>query len=115
MHTILTELNLKFNPAHASAVISSDGLIISSALPAHIDGDIVAGMCAALFSVGIRSSKELTGGPMEQISIQSPEGLLLINPINQEAMLTMITKSMAGIDPIIDEMKQAAEKLKKFF
>jgi len=115
MRELLTEFNQKFNPAHASAIISNDGLVIVSALPEHVDEDLVAGMSAALFAVGVRGSQTLAGGHMEQMVIKSPEGFLLIQPINQDVMLSVISQTETGIDLLPDEMKHAVEKIKDMF
>lgn len=80
-------------------------------MPEQIDEDAVAGMSAALFSVGARSSEKFTGGNMEQMAIKSPEGYLLVNPINQHTLLTVIAQSGTGIERLQDEIRKTIAKI----
>ncbi|MGE5124076.1 MAG: roadblock/LC7 domain-containing protein, partial [Acidobacteriaceae bacterium] len=54
----------------ASAVVSVDGLIIASALPAEVEEDRVSAMSAAMLSLGERISSELGRGNLEQVYIK---------------------------------------------
>ncbi|MFO1382670.1 MAG: roadblock/LC7 domain-containing protein [Moraxella osloensis] len=50
---ILNDLNSSSADVEASALISTDGLMIASALPAGIDEDRVGAMSAKLLSLGV--------------------------------------------------------------
>ncbi len=129
MHTLLTQAKAKFNPLHATAilsalparvdaaaVLSSDGLVmVSTALPAHIDEDWLASLSAALFSAGTRSSQQLISGRLEHMRVQSSAGFLLINPITSNLVLSVLTQTTDGIDQLAEEVKQAAESIAALF
>ena len=67
LNSILSELNGTSADIEASAIISTDGLIMSSLLPASMDEDHVGAMSAAMLSLGERIAKELARGELEQV------------------------------------------------
>ena len=65
LETVLGDLNGVSADVEASAVISSDGLLISALLPSGMDEDRVGAMSAAMLSLGDRTARELTRGELE--------------------------------------------------
>ena len=65
----------------ASAVVSVDGLIIASSLPAGIEEDRVSAMSAAMLSLGERIASELGRGMLDQVYVKGANGYVspLIN------------------------------------
>ena len=61
---VLEELKGSSADVEASALISTDGLMIASALPAGMDEDRVGAMSAALLSLGDRAARELARGTL---------------------------------------------------
>jgi uncharacterized protein len=110
MHSILLDLNGKSLNIQASAIISQDGLVIASTLPANMDEDHFGGITAALFSVGFRRSQEFAGGVDEMI-VKGSRGYLLMTDAGKEAYLTVLTKTNAELDQIFSEVKRAAKKI----
>ena len=72
---VLEDLNSSSSDIEASALISNDGLVIASALPAGIDDDRVGAMSAALLSLGDRAGRELARGSIDRIMIQGEKRL----------------------------------------
>ena len=66
---ILNDLNSSSADVEASALISTDGLMIASALPAGIDEDRVGAMSAAQLSLGDRAGRELARGSIERVMV----------------------------------------------
>lgn len=114
MRSILSELNGKYPQIDASAIISKDGLVIESAPQQPFNEDRIAGLSAALYSVGSQSSQELTGGNLDHLILQGSEGYLLITEIGKEAMLTIISKNLAESEFLFEELKQASKKISPF-
>jgi len=72
----LAEL-VRLNPQiEGSALVSSDGLMISSQLPANFDEDRVAAMSAALLTLGERAVDELEKGVPEQVTVKGDKGYM---------------------------------------
>ena len=61
---VLEELKSSSTDVEASALISTDGLMIASALPQGMDEDRVGAMSAALLSLGDRAARELARGTL---------------------------------------------------
>jgi len=97
----------------ASAVVSVDGLIMASALPAEVEEDRVSAMSAAMLSLGERISGELGRGSLEQVYIRGDAGYVILTAIGQEAVLTALAREDAKLGLIFLEMRRAAEKLER--
>jgi hypothetical protein len=90
IQTILTDLNGSSADIEASALISTDGLVISSALTAGMDDDRISAMVAAMLSLGDRTAAELSLGSLEQVLISGAQGYVLIIHASNAAVLCII-------------------------
>jgi hypothetical protein len=97
----------------ASAVVSTDGLIIASALPGDVEEDRVSAMSAAMLSLGERISAELGRGSLEQVYIKGGEGFVILSSIGSDAVLTALARQNAKLGLIFLEMKRAAQDLEQ--
>lgn len=109
--SILTELNGSSADIEASAVISTDGLMIASVLPSNMDEDRVGAMSAAMLSLGDRSAQELSRGTLEQVLIKGNKGYVLMTYAGAEAVLTVLAKPNAKLGLIFLDVKRAAESI----
>ena len=110
---VLEELHSSSSDIEASALISNDGLVIASALPAGIDDDRVGAMSAALLSLGDRAGRELARGSIDRIMIQGEKGYVITTSAGDEAVLTIMAKSNAKLGLIFLDIKRAAAALAK--
>lgn len=97
----------------ASAVVSVDGLIMASALPADVEEDRVSAMSAAMLSLGERIATELGRGSLEQVYIKGTKGYIILTAVGDEAVLTALARQEAKLGLIFLEMRRAAEDLQK--
>lgn len=95
----------------ASAVVSVDGLIMASALPADVEEDRVSAMSAAMLSLGERIASELKRGQLDQVFVRGEDGYVLLMAIGEEAVLTALANSRAKLGLIFLEMKRTANEL----
>lgn len=95
----------------ASAVVSVDGLIMASALPADVEEDRVSAMSAAMLSLGERIASELKRGQLDQVFVRGEDGYVLLMAIGEEAVLTALANSRAKLGLIFLEMKRTASEL----
>lgn len=109
--SILTELNGSSGDIEASGVISTDGLMMASVLPAGMDEDRVGAMSAAMLSLGDRTAQELARGELEQVLIKGDKGYVLMTYAGHEAVLTVLTKSSAKLGLIFLDVKRAAGRI----
>ncbi|MDY1591983.1 MAG: roadblock/LC7 domain-containing protein [Methanofastidiosum sp.] len=97
----------------ASAIVSTDGLVIASALPQDVEEDRVAAMSAAMLSLGERTSKELMKGSLEEVFVKGQNGYILLMGAGEEAVLTALARKDAKLGLVFLDMKRAAEEIGK--
>ena len=109
----LREMQAASPEIEASAVVSVDGLIMASALPADVEEDRVSAMSAAMLSLGERISTELGRGALEQVFIRGNNGYVILSAVGEEAVLTVVAREGAKLGLIFLEMRRAAEHLER--
>ena len=113
LRSILSDLNGSTTDIEASAVLSTDGLIMASMLPGGMDEDRVGAMSAAMLSLGERISKELGRGSLEQVLIKGDVGYVLMTHAGPEAVVTVIAKPDTRLGLIFLDIRRAAESIAK--
>jgi uncharacterized protein len=113
LKSVLNELNGTSADIEASAVISTDGLMMAAMLPQGLDQDRVGAMSAALLSLGDRTASELLRGDLEQVLIKGDEGYVLMTHAGDEAVLTVLAKTEAKLGLIFLDVKRAAASVAK--
>jgi predicted regulator of Ras-like GTPase activity (Roadblock/LC7/MglB family) len=111
--SILAELNGSSADIEASAIVSTDGLMMAALLPSNMDEDRVGAMSAALLSLGDRTAKELARGGLEQVLIKGDKGYILMTHAGEDAVLTVLAKPQAKLGLIFLDVKRAAESVGK--
>lgn len=111
LSSVLTELNGTSADIEASGIISTDGLMIASVLPAGMDEDRVGAMSAAMLSLGDRIADELARGTLEQVLIKGDKGYVLMTYGGPEAVLTVLARTNAKLGLIFLDVKRAAESI----
>lgn len=109
----LREMQVASPEIEASAIVSVDGLIMASALPAEVEEDRVSAMSAAMLSLGERIASELGRGSLDQVYIRGSGGYVLLTAVGEEAVLTALAREGAKLGLIFLEMRRAAEDLVK--
>jgi predicted regulator of Ras-like GTPase activity (Roadblock/LC7/MglB family) len=113
LNSILNELNGTSADIEASGVISTDGLMMASQMPAELDEDRVGAMSAAMLSLGDRTAQELSRGRLEQVLIKGENGYVLMTGAGDEAVVTVMAKPKAKLGLIFLDVKRAAENISK--
>ncbi|MCP4230816.1 MAG: hypothetical protein GY771_11830 [bacterium] len=111
--SILKDLQAATPDIEATAVISVDGLVMASALPADVEEDRVAAMSAAMLSLGERTAQELGRGMLNQVFIKGEEGYVLLMNAGEDAVLTALARADAKLGMIFLDMKRTAEDIGK--
>jgi uncharacterized protein len=109
----LRDLQIGTSDIEASAVVSVDGLIMASALPANVEEDRVSAMSAAMISLGERIAGELGRGLLDQVYIRGDKGHVILVAVGVDAVLTALVKNDAKLGLIFLDMKRAADDLLK--
>src|SRR5438094_9861868 len=93
----LRDLQISTPDIEASAVVSVDGLIIASSLPAGVEEDRVSAMSAAMLSLGERIANELGRGILDQVYIRGEPGYEFMSAVGEEAVLTVLARKEAKL------------------
>src|SRR6266487_2180532 len=109
----LRDLQAGTTDIEASAVVSVDGLIMASALPANVEEDRVSAMSAAMLSLGERISGELGRGGLDQVYIRGGKGYVILMSVGADAVLTALVRENAKLGLIFLDMKRAATDLER--
>jgi predicted regulator of Ras-like GTPase activity (Roadblock/LC7/MglB family) len=109
----LRDLQVSTPDIEASAVVSVDGLIMASSLPAGIEEDRVSAMSAAMLSLGDRIAGELGRGHLDQVYIKGENGYVILMSVgeDEEAVLTVLARKEAKLGLIFLDMRRAVEEL----
>lgn len=110
---ILNELTGSSGDVEAAALISTDGLMIASVLPASLDEDRVGAMNAAMLTLGDRSAQELGRGSLEQVMVKGDNGYVLMTYAGPDAVLSVLAKASAKLGLVFLDAKRAAASLSK--
>jgi len=109
----LRDLQSSTPDIEASAVVSVDGLIMASSLPADVEEDRVSAMSAAMLSLGERIASELGRGILDEVYIHGNDGYVILMSVGQDAVLTVLARAKAKLGLIFLDMHRAAEDLAK--
>ncbi len=109
----LRDLQASTPDIEASAIVSVDGLIMASSLPAGVEEDRVSAMSAAMLSLGERIASELGRGVLDEVYIHGNSGYVILMSVGQDAVLTVLARAKAKLGLIFLDMKRAAEDLAK--
>jgi len=113
MVDLLRNMQADTTDIEASAVVSVDGLIIASALPAPVEEDRVSAMSAAMLSLGERIAGELGRGLLNQVYIKGKNGYIILMSVGEEAVLTALAHKNAKLGLIFLDMRRVVEKLSR--
>ena len=93
------------------ALVSEDGLLIGSMLPADTEEDAIGGMASVLLSLGTRVGSELRLGDLEQVLIQGSAANTLMVHAGDGALLLVLMSRKAKLGLIFLDVKRTAADL----
>jgi uncharacterized protein len=95
-----------------AAIVTPDGLPLSSSLPGNMDEERVSAMSAAMLSLGERISAELTRGNIDRIYIEGDDGCGILTSCGQDAVFLVLASKLAKQGVLMLEIKRAVAELK---
>lgn len=93
-----------------AALVSLDGLMISSALP-ESEQERVAAISAAMLSLGEKATNELDRGNLLEIYVKGDKGYTLMISVGESALLLVLAKADAQLGLIFVDMKRMSDNL----
>ena len=107
LDVVLQELMRRIPELEAAAVVTVDGLPMSSALPPGMDEDRVAAMSAALLSLGERAAEGLGRGGLSQVHIEGEHGGVWLLAAGEDAVLVGVSAAEAKAGLVLYELRRA--------
>ncbi len=95
----------------ASAVVTRDGLLVSSTLMHHAETFVA--MAATMFGAAEITSTELGKGSTNSIIVESGTGKVIATGVGPKVLLVVMTGPDGGLGITLFEMKKASEKIKE--
>lgn len=108
LDALLHELMRRAPELEAAAVVTADGLPMSSALPPAMDEDRVAAMSAALLSLGERAAEGLGRGGLSQVHVHGESGGVWLLAAGDDAVLVGVSAADAKAGLVLFELRRAA-------
>ena len=112
LNSILQNFVTGVNDIQGAAIVTPDGLSLSSVLGAGMDEERVAAMSAAMLSLGERISTELARGTVDRILIEGDTGYGFLTNCGSDAVLLVLAHQSAKQGILQLEIKRLASELK---
>jgi hypothetical protein len=96
----------------ASAIVSPEGLVLASALPAGTDEQQIGAMAAAVLTLGERIASELLEGAVKQIYVEGDgTGYVFMTAIGNQAILVTLANANAKLGLVFMDMRRIATEV----
>lgn len=112
LNKVLKTLQNSSPGVEASALISSDGLMIASALAKDMDETRVAAMTATLLSLGSRAANELRRGEVSEVIVRGADGYAVMLSAGRGALLLVLATEATPLGLIFFDMREAVKGIK---
>ena len=109
---ILTELNRSAG-VNASAVVSRDGLLMSSVMPEDIDAEAFAAMTATMLGAAETAFSELKKGVAERVIVEGTHAKIIAMGAGPKALIVVLTDPDAPLGLALLKISDASRKIAK--
>lgn len=113
--TLLRNFVAGMGEIQGAAIVTPDGLSLSSALAAGMDEERVAAMSAAMLSLGERIGTELARGALDRVFIEGDQGYGVLTNCGNDAVLLVLAHKSAKQGLLQLEIKRISNELKLIF
>ncbi len=98
--------------AHACALVSRDGLVLSAEVPNGVYTETFAIMCATILGAAATANTELSRAPPDQIVVEGPDSKTLIVGSGKKALLVAVVNHDADTQSDLKALAKVAEMVK---
>ena len=110
---ILKKVEIDAPAVEGLALVSWEGLMISSALHSNVDESLVAAMASTLQGLGEQAVVEFQRGKMEAVFVRGKEGYILIGGVGKTGVLMVLARPDAKLGVLIYALQKASKQLLK--
>jgi hypothetical protein len=104
LDTVLSSF-LQVGQIKACAIVSKEGLLISSRTPPDVDARIFSALCSTIMGAAEAASTQMKTGLVSEISLKTEKG--------SKAIFTALTETDAQIGLILFEMESKAKAVEE--
>lgn len=112
INKVLQDLN-KTQGIEISALLSRDGLLISSTMERN--ADTFAAMSATMFGAAVIASEEFGKGYPDRVIVETKNGKLIASGAGPKAMIIVIARDDSTLGQILMEVSKASDRIKEVF
>jgi len=113
LNNVLKNLEERVKDIKGSAIVTRDGLIVSSRLPTDVDLNAFGGFSASFFGAAETAIYELKNVPLYDVYIETDEVKVIAVEAGEYAFLVTLVKLDANTGFVLMEMKNSANEVKK--
>jgi predicted regulator of Ras-like GTPase activity (Roadblock/LC7/MglB family) len=110
MEKLLAQV-VKDNGLEGAVIADLEGLPIASYLPAEMDEDEIAAASAAILAISDSKLAEGGKGSVVQASIEAENGYLVIKPIGEEYVVSVLAPKDAKLGIILSAVRSIEKKI----
>ncbi len=92
----------------ASAIVSSEGLLITSRTPPEMNERIIAALCSTVMASAETASSQMSIGKVSEINVKTEQGTIFLTPAGKKALLVGLAEPNAQAGLIMMEMESKA-------
>ena len=96
-----------------SAILTSDGFVVASMLPAEVDEEMISAMAATLLGVSEQISDEVINSELEQTYVRAKDGYVIVNAVTSDEVLIILTNRNVKLGLVFMEARKRTEELLK--
>ncbi|MGF1521140.1 MAG: roadblock/LC7 domain-containing protein [Leptolyngbyaceae cyanobacterium] len=94
-----------------AAVVTPDGLPLTSNLPAPMDEERTSAMSAAMLSIGERIGSELARGAIDRVYVEGNEGFSILTRCSDDAVFLVLAAKTAKQGLLMLEINRTLSEL----
>lgn len=110
LRSLLRSLSVVNPDIESCAVISTDGLIIATALDKEVDPHRFGAMCASLLALAERAEQEVNRGRLRQALVEGADGCVLLVQAGGKAVLATSAKASINLGRVFLDARRAPAK-----
>lgn len=95
------------------AVVSKEGLLITSRMPPHMNDRIVGALCSTIIASAETASSQMGTGEVSEVNVKTEHGTLLLKPAGDKALLVALAEAEAQLGLIMVEIDLRAKQVQE--
>jgi predicted regulator of Ras-like GTPase activity (Roadblock/LC7/MglB family) len=95
------------------AIVSSEGLLITSRTPSEMKERIIAALCSTVLASAETASNQMSIGKVNGINVKTEQGTIFLSPAGKKALLVGLAEPSAQAGLILMEMESRANQTQK--